>query len=186
MNGCTAASSRLPAVRRGAAVALALAWLAASLWFGAGEHASPLATRALQRVHAAEHIGIHLGLAIWFASTLREGAVPLITRLAARVHGTLTPAKRRYTRTVTAIWAGTLAGVAMLSLLLYTWLPFAHWALFADAASPLLLAALFFGEYALRYRLHPEFERAHLRDMVRAWRQPHAPATDDGCHVNAR
>jgi uncharacterized membrane protein len=101
------------------------------------------------------------------------------------VHGTLTPAKMRYTRVVTAIWAGTFAGVASLSLVLYASLPFAHWALFADVASPLLLAALFFGEYGLRYRLHPEFERTHLRDMVRAWRQPNAPAAD-GSRFNAR
>ena len=185
MNGFAAAASRLPAVRRGAALALALAWLGASLWFSAGEHGASWAAQALQRVHLVEHAGIHLGLAIWFGATLRRGAIPLITRLAARVHGTLTPAKVRYTRIVTATWAGTFAGLAALSLALYAWLPFAHWTLFADVASPLILAALFFGEYALRYRLHPEFERTHLRDMVRAWREPHARAAD-GARPNAR
>jgi uncharacterized membrane protein len=178
VNGSAAAASRLPAIRRGAAATLALAWLAASLWFSAGEHASPWAAHVLQRVHVAEHVGIHLGLALWFGATLRPGAVPLITRLAARVHGTLTPAKVRYTRAVTAIWTGTFAALAALSLVLYAWLSFAGWTLFADVASPLLLAALFFGEYALRYRLHPEFERTHLRDMVRAWRQPNARPAD--------
>jgi len=184
VNGFAAAASRLQVIRRGAALTLAMAWLAASLWFSAGEHASPWAAHALQRVHMAEHVAIHLGLALWFGSTLRAGAVPLITRLAARVHGTLTAPKVRYTRTVTAIWTATFALIAGLSPVLYASLPFAGWTLFADVASPLLLAALFFGEYALRYRLHPEFERTHLRDMVRAWRQPNAPAAD-GSRVNA-
>jgi hypothetical protein len=30
---------------------------------------------------------------------------------------------------------------------------------------------MFAGEYLLRYRLHPEFERATMRDAIRAWSQ---------------
>ena len=171
MNGFTAVASRLPTVRRGAWLALALAWLAGSLWFAAGDHAAPWAARALQRAHLAEDVGIHVALALWFGSTLRAGSVPLITRLAARIHGTLTPAKERYTRAVTRLWTAAFAALSALSLGLYALLPFPEWALFADVGSPLLLAALFFGEYALRYRLHPEFERTRVRDMWRAWRQ---------------
>jgi len=171
VNGPAAAVLRLPAVRRAAALALALCWCASSVWLGAAEHASPWAAHALQRLHFAEHVAIHTGLALWFGATLAAGRVPLITRLAARVHGTLTPAKLRYTRRLTAVWTATFALVAVLSVALHALLPFGDWTMFADVTSPLLLAALFFGEYALRYRLHPEFERARLRDMVRAWRQ---------------
>jgi hypothetical protein len=38
----------------------------------------------------------------------------------------------------------------------------------ANLLTPLLVGALFIGEYLLRYRLHPEFERTRLIDAVRA------------------
>ena len=37
------------------------------------------------------------------------------------------------------------------------------WAVFANLLTPLALVAMFVGEYLLRYRLHPEFERASAR-----------------------
>jgi hypothetical protein len=39
----------------------------------------------------------------------------------------------------------------------------------ANLLTPLLVGALFLGEYLLRYRLHPEFERTRLVDAVRAF-----------------
>jgi len=49
--------------------------------------------------------------------------------------------------------------------------PFTTWATFANLLTPLALVAMFVGEYLLRYRLHPEFERASLNDMIRAYSQ---------------
>jgi uncharacterized membrane protein len=155
--------------RRTIGAVLALAWLVAWAWLATREHAVPWAAQALRALHLAEHAGIHAALAIWFGSSLRAGATPLIARLAERVHGRLAPAKQRYTRALTRVWTAYFAAMALLSVATYAALPFADWMLFADVATPLLLAALFFGEYAVRYRLHPEFERARVRDMWHAW-----------------
>ena len=59
--------------------------------------------------------------------------------------------------------------MAALSLALFVFAPFAAWALFANLVTPIAMLALFVGEHVLRYRLHPEFERATLAQAVRAY-----------------
>jgi uncharacterized membrane protein len=43
------------------------------------------------------------------------------------------------------------------------------WATFANLLTPVAILVMFVGEYVLRYRLHPEFERATLAQAVRAY-----------------
>lgn len=129
-----------------------------------------------ERLYLTDHVGIHVFLAITFGITLRRGARPLIARLAERVHGSLTPAKERYTRKVTAAWAIYFGAMAAVSIGLYLGAPFAIWAAFANLGTPVALALMFIGEHRLRYRLHPEFERATLQDMVRAYAETGRPA----------
>ena len=124
---------------------------------------------APEHLYLAEHVAIHLFLAFTFGSTLRHGAQPLIGRLAALVHERLTPAMARYTRKVTIAWTVYFCAMAALSLAIHALAPFATWALFANLLTPLALLAMFAGEYLLRYRLHPEFERASVNDMIRAY-----------------
>ncbi len=62
--------------------------------------------------------------------------------------------------------------MAALSLVLYAFAPFDAWATFANLVTPLAMLLMFVGEYLLRYRLHPEFERATLAQAVRAYRRP--------------
>jgi uncharacterized membrane protein len=170
VNGpATSVTSAIVRRRRTIGAMLAVAWLVAWAWLATRGDAQPWAAQALRALHLAEHAGIHAALAIWFGSTLRAGATPLIARLAERVHGGLAPAKLGYTRALTRLWTAYFAIVALLSVVLYAALPFADWVLFADVATPLILAALFFGEHTLRYRLHPEFERARVREIWRAW-----------------
>jgi uncharacterized membrane protein len=176
VNGPATSAPPATARRRFAIGALlALAWLLAWVWLATRDDAAPWVAQALRGLHLAEHAGIHVALAIWFGCSLRAGATPLISRLAERVHGRLAPSKQRYTRALTRMWTAYFAGVALLSVVLYAALPFASWMLFADVVTPLLLGALFFGEYAVRYRLHPEFERARVREMWRAWFGARAP-----------
>jgi len=59
--------------------------------------------------------------------------------------------------------------MAALSVALFALAPFRAWAAFANLATPLAMVAMFVGEYVLRYRLHPEFERATLAQAVRAY-----------------
>lgn len=122
----------------------------------------------VQRLYVAQHAGIHLLLFATFAASLRRGRRSLIGELARRVHGELTPQMRGYTDGVTRMWAGYFAAMAMLSLLVHATCEWSVWSLLANLLTPLVIAALFVGEYLLRYRLHPEFERVRLIDGLGA------------------
>lgn len=126
-----------------------------------------------QLLYVAQHIGINGFLAFWFGSTLRPGVQPLISRLAARVHA-LTPGRALYTRHLTLAWTLFFVAIVTVSAVLFTAAPFETWALFANVGTPVAVGAMFAGEYLLRYRLHPEFERSTLAQAVRAYMQ------DDG------
>ncbi|MBL0418889.1 hypothetical protein JI739_00880 [Ramlibacter sp. AW1] len=120
-------------------------------------------------LYLAQHAGIHAALAAWFGSTLRRGSQPLITALAARVHGGMTPAMAGYTRRLTAVWTLYFLAMTTASLLLYACGDFDHWSLFANLLTPVFTVLMFVGEYLLRYRLHPEFDRVGLAAGFRAW-----------------
>jgi uncharacterized membrane protein len=123
-----------------------------------------------QLLYVAQHVGINGFLAVWFGSTLRVGAQPLISRLAARVHR-LTPAKVIYTRHVTLAWALFFVAIVMVSVLLYAFASFEAWAFYANVGTPIAVGAMFAIEYLLRYRLHPEFERTTLSQAIRSYMQ---------------
>ena len=131
-------------------------------------------------LYVAQHVGINLFLAVLFGSTLRAGHKPFITTLAERVHRVFTPDMAAYTRNATLAWTLYFIGMAALSLALYALAPFDAWALFANLLTPLAVALMFVGEYLLRYRLHPEFERTSLADAIRAYSQAgHVPVKPD-------
>jgi uncharacterized membrane protein len=152
--------------RRGllALAALALAALAAALASGG--------LAGMRLVFLLQHAGLLVAFGTVFAASV-HGDDSLIGRLAERVHP-LTPAMRRWTRRVTQAWAIFFFGMAAASVALYLGGSVGRWSLFASLATPLGALALFIGEHRLRYVLHPEFERASLRDVVLAWRRPHA------------
>jgi uncharacterized membrane protein len=137
-----------------------------------------LLTRAAQSAFAplvqglflAQHAGVHAALALWFGATLRRGHQPLISQLAQRLHGHLTPAMAHYTRQVTLAWVLYFAAMTLVSLGLYFGGPLHAWSLLVNAITPVATLAMFVGEYALRYRLHPEFERVGFSAAMRAYR----------------
>lgn len=137
-----------------------------------------LITRAAQSTFAplvqglflAQHAGVHAALALWFGATLRRGHQPLISQLAQRLHGHLTPAMAHYTRQVTLAWVLYFAAMAAVSLWLYVSGQLHAWSLLVNAITPVATLAMFVGEYLLRYRLHPEFERVDFSAAVRAFR----------------
>jgi uncharacterized membrane protein len=143
------------------ATAAATAALVLQAWRGGG---LPEAT-----LYVGQHVVIHLLLAFVFASTLQGGREPLVTALARRVHGSLTPPMVVYSRNVTIAWSLYFVAMAAASLALFAFAPFSAWATFANLVTPFALVAMFVGEYLLRYRLHPEFERATIADAVRAY-----------------
>jgi len=154
------------ALSLGAALAIAaLCGLAAS-----GMRVSP------NGLYLTQHAGINLFLAVVFGSTLRAGHVALITQLALRVHrGCLTADMTAYTRKLTRAWTLFFLVVVALSLALYVFASFEAWAVFANLLTPLAVGLMFGAEHLIRYRLHPEFERASIVDTVRAYMQAPAP-----------
>ena len=121
-------------------------------------------------IYVGQHVAIHVLLAFVFGLTLLGGRDPLVTALARRVHGgSLTAPMASYSRKVTLAWTVYFVAMAALSLALHAFAPFDVWAAFANLATPLAMLLLFVGEYALRYRLHPEFERATLAQAIRAY-----------------
>jgi uncharacterized membrane protein len=160
-------------------VAIAVgAWRAGQRWLGvlAAAAVAGLVGQALlgvqsspQTLYLAQHVGAHLFLAVAFGSTLRAGHTPLITTMAARVHRHFTPAMAVYTRHVTCAWTIYFVAMAALSVALYLTVSFDLWAVFANLLTPLAVVLMFGIEFALRYRLHPEFERSSIADSIRSY-----------------
>jgi uncharacterized membrane protein len=132
----------------------------------------------LRRLYLMQHAGAHAALAVTFGASLRPGHTPVITRMGEFVHERFTPEMRAYTVRLTAIWTGYFVAVALLSVALYVWAPWAWWSLFANVLTPISAVALFVGDHFLRRWRHPEFERVDLRRSAAAWRHRHAaPST---------
>jgi uncharacterized membrane protein len=160
-----------------AAIALG-AWRANQRWLGALSTVLLVALCAQAVIglqlapgllYMAQHVGVNAMLAAGFGSTLRAGHTPLITTLARRVHRNFTPEMQVYTRKCTLAWTLSCGGIALVSVALYAFAPFDTWAFFANLVSPVTVAVMFGGEYLLRYRLHPEFERASVADAIRSY-----------------
>jgi uncharacterized membrane protein len=120
------------------------------------------------RLYMLQHVGINALLCGWFGGTLRRDRLSLIGQFAARIHP-LSPMMREYTWRVTWIWTVYFALLVVASVVVYVTMSFAAWSVLANLLTPLMVAILFVGEYLLRYRLHPEFERTRLIDAVRAF-----------------
>ena len=155
-----------------AAIASAgLAALVLQAWRGGG-----LAPTTL---YLAQHVAIHAALAAMFALTLRPGQDPLVSALARRVHGgVLTPPMAAYSRKVTVAWSAYFVAMAAISIGLFAFAPFDAWAIFANLLTPLAMVLMFVGEFVLRYRLHPEFERATLAAAMHAYARRDAARAD--------
>lgn len=125
----------------------------------------------MNHLYVLQHAGMHAALAWLFGSTLRAGQTPLITGLAQRIHHEFTPAMRAYTRWLTGLWAAYFVAMIGLSLAIYLLAPWSWWSLFGNLLTPLAAGALFVGEHLLRRWRHPEFERASLVHVVRAYRE---------------
>jgi uncharacterized membrane protein len=136
----------------------------------------PGATWSPQPLYLAEHAGFHAALGLFFALTLRPGRTPLVTRMAVRLHR-LTADALVYTRRCTIAWVVYFAAMSLASLAIYRWAPFSAWTLFANFMTPTGVLLMLVGEYSLRYRLHPEFERVAFASAWQAWKADHGEQT---------
>jgi uncharacterized membrane protein len=120
-----------------------------------------------------EHAGTETVLCLAFARSLRPGSEPMCTYFAKIVHGPLAPPLERYTRQVTAAWAIFFGTMGAASTILFYGAPLALWSVFANFFTGPLIALMFIVEYAVRRRLHPGMEHAHILAAVKAfWNVP--------------
>jgi len=118
-------------------------------------------------IYLGQHAGAFTLLAIGFGRTLADGEMPMISRFAARIHGTLRPPLARYTRGATLAWTLFFAAMVAVSLLLFFAAPIQWWSVFANLLTPLLIGLMFLAEYLVRRRLPREF-RTGLVESIRA------------------
>ncbi|MGU7781475.1 hypothetical protein [Burkholderia sp. PU8-34] len=117
-----------------------------------------------------EHLSFNLAMALLFGRTLAAGQVPLCTRFAAMIHGTVTPAVARYTRQITAAWALFFVAIAAVSTLMFATASIVAWSTFANYLSLPLVAVMFAAEHACRRFALPHEPRPRMVDAVRAYR----------------
>ncbi len=120
-------------------------------------------------VFLMQHVGMQALLGLAFGTTLRSGHTPLVSRLAALVHGQLSPALARYTRQVTWAWTLYFVATAVTSLLLFWLAPVAIWSVFANLLGLPLLLLMFIAEYGVRLCVLVPAERTGPLQAIRAY-----------------
>lgn len=145
--GLAAVLARLLLVRR---VAVLAAWTAPLAAGGA----CLAALAALDPPWSVRAYPVVMNLAACgaFAMTLRHPP-SLVERIARLREPDLPPRGVRYTRQVTRIWAGFLAGNAAVAAGLAIWGTLAQWMLWNGLLAYLLMGALFAGEVLVRRRV---------------------------------
>ncbi len=154
-------------------------WLVTLLLAGAGiyllEQRGNLGMAAAYGVPHAVANGLLLW---WFARTLQDGREPLITRVARRIHGTLTPRIQRYTRQVTIAWCVFFAAQVGVSLVLFVFSSLETWSMFVNVLNLPLLVLMFAGEYLVRAIWHPDHPRVSAARMLRAFAKDESVSAD--------
>ncbi len=118
-------------------------------------------------LYVLQHVAFNAFFCAWFASTLRPGR----PSSPANLHSASIPCRTTcgsIPPKVTRLWAAYFAAMVVASIAVYLTMSFSAWSLLANVLTPVCVVALFLGEHFARYRLHPEFERSRLMDVVRA------------------
>lgn len=130
------------------------------------------------RDHAAwlyfiQHAGAMTLLGVTFGVTLlsrHEDA--LCSRIASFAHRDVLDAEyARYTWLVTLAWTSYFAASALLSVLLFFVGPIEVWSVFANILTPILLGAMFAGEYLIRTRVMPDRPHFNISETIAAYRE---------------
>ena len=124
----------------------------------------------LTLVAALSHAALYGALITIFLRSLSIVSVPVATRLALRLHGTITPMRREYTRRVTQLWAGFFAFELAGSTLLLAFAPREWWSWFVNVLDLPLVVAIFGIEFTVRCWWFRGQPHGSLADMARAYR----------------
>jgi uncharacterized membrane protein len=159
------------------ALALGLAWRSPQrlLGFAACLFSAALLAwywRALQAhfvwFYLIQQLGLYGLLGISFGRTLGRDRVPLCTRVALLVHGTLAVDALRYTRRLTLAWTVLFAAITATMLLLFMLAPLAVWSAFANFGAAALVIVMFLVENRVRRRLLPKMAHVGVIATIRA------------------
>jgi uncharacterized membrane protein len=115
------------------------------------------------------NILVNGSLFLFFSRTLFGPRTALITQLALRVHGTLPPPIRAYTRALTYVWSAFFLLSVAASLVLYFFVSFAAWSLFTNVYALPIMLALFVLEYLYRRLRYPWFEHVSIVAGIKAF-----------------
>lgn len=105
-------------------------------------------------------------MAWFFASTLKPGVEPLITRVARKEHPDLPADMVRYTRRLTQLWSWCFLTLLALALVLSPMLALEAWSRWVHGLGYLLPAALLLGEYVYRLRRFSDLHHASVPVLI--------------------
>ncbi len=123
-------------------------------------------TTSLALSSAIPHAAVYAGLLTLFGASLLPGHMPLITRLALKIHGPLNSRIRHYTRGVTAAWCVFFASQLACSALLIEFFPVKDWSFFVNILNVPLLASMFVGERIIRVIFVSEAPHERASDLM--------------------
>jgi uncharacterized membrane protein len=111
---------------------------------------------------------IPAALFMLFASSLRAGQVPLVTRIARLMHdGPLPEDLVAYTRHVTQLWCGVCAALLLSAVLLALFASPGLWSLMTNVVHYVVLGAVFVLEYGYRRWRFSHHEHSGLFQYLR-------------------
>ncbi len=106
-----------------------------------------------------------------FASTLRSGQTPLISVLAKRFHGRLSPQSVLYTRRITQAWAALFSLILLELILFALFLPVSIWTLYVNVFNFMAIGVFFLAEFWLRRYCVTDVRHMRLAELLRFLKQ---------------
>lgn len=152
--------ARIPALSM-----LAAALVATGIWFDRLRTNTPW-------IYFLQDAGAMISLAILFGTTVgREHKTALCSRIAIAVNKNAADDDLlRYTWKVTIAWTAFFALSALTSIYLFAFDSITVWSAFANIVNPILLIAMFAGEYAIRLIAMPGHTDVGIGSIIRAYR----------------
>ncbi len=126
------------------------------------------AGRSLVVTSALSHAALYGGLCVLFGASLRDADGDIVTRLADRLEGPLSPGTAAYTRGVAWAWTGFFAAQLLASMCLALMAP-AVWSLFVNVLALPLVGAMFLAEYGIRHVRFPDRRHVSILAAARAF-----------------
>jgi len=131
----------------------------------------PLIEQHASVIFWLQDISLMLVLFATFGRSLLAGRKPLCVSFAEAIHGGTLPLSHvRYAYWVTVAWVIFFGVIAIISTLLFFFMPLTVWSFFVNFLTLPLVALMFIVEYLVRRYLLPDAPSAHILAAVKAYR----------------